>query len=501
MNQEYLRGTKTTVAILSLIVFFAVSGQLVSAQTTTAPETSPETPKKSADTPQQNSEVQQLKEKVRLMEQTVEELKKQISAVEQSQQQQTQQQPVKVIPAVYDDTTKTTTTTTTADNSKKPADKDDKQGESTFEIYGFAMLDAGYQFGQNHPDWFDVVRPVKLPSFQDQFAPSGKTFWGVRQSRLGVKTSTPTRWGELKTQFEFELFGTGVDAGQTTFRLRHAYGEIGQFGAGQTNSVFMDGDVFPNTIEYWGPNGMVLYRNVQFRWMPIKGRSRVTIAVERPGASADQSDYRDRIQLQGVKPKIEFPDLTAEARYGRNWGYVEIAGILRQLKWSDTNKADPEDLSGSDLGWGLNLSSNVHFTKRDIGRFQVVYGEGIENYLNDADVDVGVQITNDPNRPIKGVALPILGIVTYLDHTWNKKFTSSIGYSFMNIENSSGQNPDAYHRGHYASTNLLFTPVDNVMLGGEFIWGRRENWRDGFASNDYRLQFAFKYNFSKVLKF
>ncbi len=497
MNQKFLTRAKTAVVILSLMIFWAVCGRTVSAQNTNT-QPSPEPQKQPADAPQQSPEVQQLKEKVRQMEQTVEELKKQISAVEQAQQQQQQpaQQPARVIPAVYD------TTATTADASKKPAKQDDdEKGESSFEIYGFVMLDAGYQFGQNHPDWFDVVRPVKLPTFRDEFAPSGKTFWGVRQSRFGAKSTTPTRWGELKTQFEFELFGTGSDAGQTTFRLRHAYGELGQFGAGQTNSVFMDGDVFPNTIEYWGPNGMVLYRNVQFRWMPIKGRSRVTIAIERPGASADQGDYRDRIELQNVRPKLEWPDLTAEARYGKNWGYVEIAGILRQLKWSDTNEKDLEDLSGSDLGWGLNLSSNINFTKKDIGRFQVVYGEGIENYLNDADVDVGVQITNDPNRPIKGVALPILGIVAYLDHNWNKKFSSSIGYSFMNIENSSGQNPDAYHRGHYASTNLLYTPVDNVMVGGEFIWGRRENWRDGFASNDYRLQFAFKYNFSKMFKF
>ncbi len=40
--------------------------------------------------------------------------------------------------------------------------------------------------------------------------------------------------------------------GQTTIRLRHAYGELGQFLAGQTNSLFMDIDVFPNTIDYWG---------------------------------------------------------------------------------------------------------------------------------------------------------------------------------------------------------------------------------------------------------
>ena len=34
----------------------------------------------------------------------------------------------------------------------------------------------------------------------------------------------------------------------------------------------MDPDVFPNSLEYWGPTGMVFFRNVQVRWMPITGR-------------------------------------------------------------------------------------------------------------------------------------------------------------------------------------------------------------------------------------
>ena len=69
-----------------------------------------------------------------------------------------------------------------------------------------------------------------------------------------MKSTTPTKYGELKTIFEFELFGTGAQAGQTIFRLRHAYGEMGHFGAGQNWSVFVDLDVFPNTNEYWAPN-------------------------------------------------------------------------------------------------------------------------------------------------------------------------------------------------------------------------------------------------------
>src|SRR5688500_18575411 len=147
----------------------------------------------------------------------------------------------------------------------------------TMEIYGHVMTDAGYDLKHGDPNWFDVMRPTKLPAFENQFGADGETYFGVRQSRLGVKGYLPTPLGELKTQFEFEMFGTGVDAGQTTFRLRHAYGELGQFGAGQTWSPFMDPDVFPNSLEYWGPTGVVFYRNVQVRWMPIKGDTNLTL--------------------------------------------------------------------------------------------------------------------------------------------------------------------------------------------------------------------------------
>src|SRR5678816_2548571 len=111
-------------------------------------------------------------------------------------------------------------------------------------------------------------------------------------------------------------------------RLRHAYAELGKFGVGQYWSPFMDIDVFPNTVEYWGPTGMAFFRNVQIRYMPIQGDSKLTFALERPGASADQGIYADRIELQSVKPKFALPDLSAEYRFGRQWGYVELAGIV-----------------------------------------------------------------------------------------------------------------------------------------------------------------------------
>ena len=473
------------ILFLAALLLFHTSSAV--AQT---PETTPPAPP---------PEVEQLKKRLQQLEQTVLELKTQITAIEEKK---TNAAPA-VVKATYSDANAAPSAAPPETTPAEPAKpQDDAKGESTFEVYGFAMLDAGYQFKQNDPDWFDVIRPVKLPSFPNEFAPNGKVYYGVRQSRFGVKSSTPTKYGPLKTQFEFELFGTGVDAGQTTFRLRHAYGELGQFGAGQTWSPFMDIDVFPNSLEYWGPNGMVFFRNVQFRWMPLKGRNSVTIALERPGASADQGRFEDRIELSGIRPKFDLPDLSGNVRFTRDWGYFQVAGMLRRIKWVDTLD-DAFDLGGTETGAGLNFTSNVKFSENDTGRFAFVFGQGIQNYMNDAPVDVGIELTpgGDPRRPITGVALPMWSMVAFLDHNWNKRFSTAIGYSMLDIDNSNGQAANAFRRGHYGLANLLFYPTDRAMVGGEFQWGRRENFLDGFKSDDFRIQFSFRYNFSKLFTY
>jgi hypothetical protein len=371
-------------------------------------------------------------------------------------------------------------------------------GKTQLEIYGHAMLDMGYQFKQNDPNWFDVLRPTKLPSVADEFGKDGRWFSGVRQSRFGVRTSTPTDLGDLKTIFEFELFGTGVDAGQTTFRLRHAWGEIGHFGAGQTWSPFMDPDVFPNSLEYWGPTGMVFFRNVQVRWTPRLGDSTLMLAIERPGASGDPGTLAGRVELQNVTARFPLPDFSGAYKYSRPWGYARGAFLLGEMKWDDL-LADQFDLSGRATRWGINLSSNLKL-KADTIRLQYVFGDGIENYMNDAPVDVGIeQNVGNAVTPIVGEALPVQGFVAFYDHTWNDRFTSSVGYSRVDIGNSDGQTPNSFKDGQYALFNLLYTPEKNVLVGGEFQWGRRENFSDGFSSNDYRIQFSFKYNFSYKL--
>lgn len=363
------------------------------------------------------------------------------------------------------------------------------------DLYTNIMLDTGYQKYTNNPNWFDVVRPTRLPAFEDEFEPDGKYFTGVRQSRMGFKGYTETRCGEVKTQFEYELFGVGVDEGQTTFRLRHAWLEFCQIGAGQTWSLFMDPDVFPNSLEYWGPNGMVFFRNVQLRWTPWQDEgSHFAVAMERPGASRDGSPYDDRIELENVRSHFRYPDISAQYRHTSHWGYLQLAGIVRRIEWDDILE-DEFDLSGDETGWGVNVSSNIKMDYTVL-KLQAIYGEGVENYMNDAPADIGIVNNFDnPVTPITGEALPVLGLVAFLDVNWNEQWTSTVGYSMLKINTTDGQLDSAFEKGQYALVNLLYHPVENLLLGPELQWAERENARDDFKSHDFRLQFSVKYSF------
>jgi hypothetical protein len=385
-----------------------------------------------------------------------------------------------------------------AENDGSPVEAAaEEEPSAVFEIYGFAMTDTGYNFGATDPDWFDVVRPTKLPSFENEFGRDGQVFFGARQSRLGVKSELATPMGRLKTIFEFEMYGVGADEGQTTLRLRHAWGELGQFGAGQYWSGFMDIDVFPNSIEYWGPNGMVFFRNVQVRWTPWQsGDSRFVLTAERPGASADTDDYQDRIDLDNIVARFPVPDFTSHVRLAGGWGHVQLAGIVRYIKWDDVG-GDVVDLSGSEIGYGLNLTSNLKFGPH-VARLAVTGGKAIQNYMNDGSPDIGVEPRPaNVTSPFEGVALPMIAGVAFLDLKWNWLLTSAIGYSIVAIDNSTGQAATAFRRGQYGLVNILFHPHENVILGPEFQWGQRKNHSDGWVYDDFRVQFSLKYLFSK----
>ena len=372
-------------------------------------------------------------------------------------------------------------------------------GERQFEIYGYVMTDFIHDFQRLDSQWDDAFRPSKI-SVDGQFGTDGQSSLSIKQSRFGVKGMMPTGDGNspINFKFEFDFFGVGGDAGQTTIRLRHAYGEWGSLLAGQTNSLFMDIDVFPNTIDYWGPTGMVFFRNVQMRWTPFRSDSgHFAIAIERPFNDIDPGNIRLVDQFSGaeIQNNEELPDLTAQWRINGDWGHLQAGGILRKVGFEGRVTSADQFKDGSETGWGINLGSAINTFGKDKVLLQAVYGEGIANYMNDGGMDLAPQVVGAPlAQTLEAEVVPLTGVLAYYDHYWSPKWSSSIGYSYTEVDNTNFQSPTAYHKGQYASVNLLAYPVDNLMIGAELLWGEREN-NDETSGDDTRFQFSIKYDF------
>jgi hypothetical protein len=388
-----------------------------------------------------------------------------------------------------------------------PAAKADDEKTNTFDIYGFAMGDVIEDSKRVDPAWEDAFRPSKI-GVNGDFGSNGQSSVSVKQSRFGVMGSLPT--GEdgspINFKFEFDFFGVGVDEGQTTIRLRHFYGQWKQLLAGQTHSLFMDIDVFPNVIDYWGPSGMVFFRLPQVRWTPLQTDSEeFAMALEKPLNDIDPGNIRlvEEFADGEIQNDEKLPDFTIHYRTEGALGHLQVAGMLRRVGYDYRANSDEPWRNGAELGWGIDLSGALKTGEKDKLLLSIVHGRGIASYMNDGGMDLAptalyLPTVGNPTPVLSAEAVPLTGVMAYYDLYWNNMFSTSLGYSFTQVQNTNFQEAVAFHKGQYASVNLLASPTKQILIGGELMWGRRTN-NNGDTGNDVRFQFSAKYLFEREL--
>jgi hypothetical protein len=315
---------------------------------------------------------------------------------------------------------------------------------------------------------------------------AGESNFSVRQTRLFVRTKAPTSWGPLVTHVEGDFFGPDG----TDLRLRHAYGQVGekhQLLAGQIWTTFMDASVYPAIFDYQGPNGMVLVRQPMLRYtFNFRDDAHWQIALEDPNPDLSEAPG------QTGNDTSVLPDLASNVRWSPDWGHLQLSGILRQLTFDP-----PVGSRTSELGWGLNFSGSVKMFepiaegKQDNIVFQIAGGEGIGNYFNDSS---GLGLDGFVNSGGDLDALGIWGGFVAYQHYWLPKWATSVGYSYLQVDDSSDQGGGAYEKGHYAVANIMFYPTDRVWLGLEGLYGVRED-QDGDSGDDGRVSFSVQYRF------
>jgi hypothetical protein len=367
----------------------------------------------------------------------------------------------------------------------------------SFEAYGFAQLDYIADFKRVDPSWAATLRPSKIPTADGTFGSDGQSIFSVRQSRLGARAALPAGGDAVRARLEFDFFGVGPDAGQTTIRLRHAYGEWHGLLVGQTWTTFMDPDVVPAVVDYWGPNGRISTRREQIRYtLPVpRSDLAIAIALERSGQDVDPGELRefDPTLAANVQSDQKLPDLAASVRFTRPFGHVQLAGLLRRLGW-DTKATPDNEPKGHTVGFGLAATSRIAILGKDRLLLSVAGGKGIAAVMNDGGVDVAAK---GAVGSASGTAVPEYGFMAWYEHVWSPLLTTAFGYSAVIVDNTSLQTASAFKNGQYASVNVLATPVKNVLLGPELLWGHLEN-KGGATGDDFRVQLTGKVTFSSL---
>ena len=159
------------------------------------------------------------------------------------------------------------------------------RSRSWMDIYGFAMLDIGAELHADPPRLVrHAARDASCPSFDGEFGKDGSTFAGVRQTRFGVKTGDADRARRAEDAVRVRAVRHGrrlrPDHVPPAPRLRRSWERSARARPGARSWT----PTCSRTRSSTGDRpGMVFFRNVQLRYMPIEGDTQLTLALERPG--------------------------------------------------------------------------------------------------------------------------------------------------------------------------------------------------------------------------
>ena len=303
-------------------------------------------------------------------------------------------------------------------------------------------------------------------------AQSGQTNIHARETRFNLDVRADSTAGKFRAFVEGDFFGSG-----NAFRLRHGFGEIGPLLGGQTWTTFMDISARPLTIDFEGPDAEAFVRQAMVRFTrPLAPNWTFAVAVEDP-----TPQFVVPSGLSGTA-RSNVPDIPGYVRYQRKRGHVQVAALLRQLRF-DSNEEDGNETT---MGWGLNATFAVTTVGKDAVQGQFLIGEGTSRYiesLGGQNVDAVLSTTGDLS------ALRSQGAVIGYTHHWNDVVRSGIAYGTARLENDPALSGTTIERTQDFRVNLLWSPYTLVDLGGEVLWGRRDN-QDGSHGDNWRLQFT-----------
>ena len=330
----------------------------------------------------------------------------------------------------------------------------------------------------------DAFIPSSIPIPQQ---PSNQNFnAAIRESRVSADFRIPvSKIGMARAFVQFDFFGAN---GATTPRLRHFYGQLDNILVGQTNTVFMDPDAWPDILDFQGPTSGLLARPPQFRYSFLLGKGfSSAVSVEQP-----VSDISFSVNGFAATPITPAPDGAMRLLYDTERGHLYLSTVFRDLAVHLPNGGPQE----SALGWGLNFSSTWRVVGRDTLNYQVAYGNGIARYTGDA-ATLGLDAAPRTLTDLTLKALPTFAPWISYQHFWTKSVRSSATFGWLQIQNTAFLPENTYHKSSYSSANVIWNAYGSLSFGAEFMYGWVRQ-KGGATANAPRFQISGRYTFVKL---
>ncbi len=273
--------------------------------------------------------------------------------------------------------------------------------------------------------------------------------------------------------------GTGYGA-----KLKKAYLTIQNWTVGYASSTFSDPGAEPPVLEGSGVNGKISKTNTLVRYVRTFKRFTVAGSFEFPSSKIQSSDYT-------AKSSDWLPDFAFSGQY--NWdkglSHIKLSAMVRSLSYRDM----VQEKNKTNTGWGVMLSSVVS-TPSPFTLYGIVsVGQGHESYTNDMSGG-NYDLIADPYKPGHLYA-PLSSSYNFgAQYMFSPTLFGTLALSELSYHPKHAVEPGDYKYGLYGAVNLRWYITPRLMLGGEYVIGKRQNF-DGSHGSVNRIDALLQLNF------
>lgn len=301
----------------------------------------------------------------------------------------------------------------------------------------------------------------------------------------------------------FVKFGTnGVN---NNLVIKRAFLKYRGFAAGMKTTLFQDELACPPTIDPQGPCGMVSVTSYELSYISPNFKGfRAAIGVDMPAHQASDGRYfgKDYKEWHGqditeqivCDPKAYnqmVPDIPLWLEWQHNSvNRIRLSGIIRTFNYQDM-LAHKRRVC---MGYGIMLSGNFSPWKPLVFYAQAVYGQGINNYIQDLQ-GIPLSYVPDDNHPGRMNSTKAMGLTFGFTYQFLPKWTLNSCWSTAHLFDvksyalaESKVDPFAdFHYTNYVSASISYNIFKFLGIGLEYLYGQRVTYGMG-KGHDNRLQ-------------